>query len=75
MADKTGYTEESPGVKSGTRLIVISAAYAVIAMSLYMCYCKLDPLQIGGFFSSGMASLGALKWMGTRNESQGENKQ
>lgn len=66
--DKTGFLEESPGVKSSSRLIFVSGAYSVIAMAGYMVYHMDDPIKIGAFLAAGIAALGGAKYFGTKNE-------
>lgn len=69
--EKIGYTEESSGVKSGTRLVFITGAYWVLAMATYMCYTKAgSPVEIGAFLTTGLAALGGVKYFGTRNETK-----
>lgn len=73
--EKIGYTEESPGVKSGTRLVFITGAYWVLSLATYMCYTKSGtPIEIGAFLTTGLAALGGVKYFGTKNESPVEDK-
>jgi hypothetical protein len=71
LLNKTGFFEESPGVKSGTRLVYITGAYWIMAMATYMCYTKAgSPVEIGAFLTTGLAALGGVKYFGTKNESK-----
>ena len=64
----TGYTEESPGVKSSTRLVFIIGSIATIIIAGYMCYKGNSPVDIGIFVGASIAAFGGAKYFGTRNE-------
>lgn len=67
--DKTGFLEESPGVKSSTRLVFLIGSFAVILMASYMCFKQWGtPEGIGVFITSSMAALVGTKYFGTKNE-------
>jgi hypothetical protein len=69
LLNKTGFFEESPGVRSGTRLIFITGAYWIMAIAAYMCYTKSGtPIEIGAFLTTGLAALGGVKYFGTSGE-------
>lgn len=69
--DKTGFLEESPGVKSITRLVFLVGSVACLLIAGYMTYTKSgDPIQIGTFLTMSIASFGGVKYFGTKNEVQ-----
>lgn len=72
MADKTGFLEESPGVKSSTRLVFVMGSLIVLILAGYMCYMKSgNPIEIGTFLTMGIAALGGAKYFGTSTERKG----
>jgi hypothetical protein len=71
---KTGYTEESPGVKSSTRLGFLEGLNAVLLMAGYMTYSHEDPVKIGIFLGAGITACGGAKFFGTRNEKPKEEE-
>jgi hypothetical protein len=65
--EKTGYTEESPGVKSSTRLVFIIGCISVLIIAGYMVYTKSgNPIEIGTFLTMSIAALGGTKYLGTK---------
>lgn len=69
MSDKTGYTEENPGVKSSTRLIFIVGSLAVLAMTGLMVWRgTATPFDIATFLCLGMAAIGGTKVAGAMAE-------
>lgn len=67
--EKTGYTEEKPGVKSSTRLIFIVGTLYALTIGAYMVYTKAGgPIEIATAVSMLIAALGGTKYFGTKNE-------
>ena len=66
--EKTGFFEEAPGIKSGTRLMCIPGFYAVLAMAGMMVWRAMDPVAIGLFLGAGIAAVGSLKVAGAWQE-------
>lgn len=68
LLNRTGYTEERPGVKSSTRLAFLLGVVSVLAMAMFMCYKgTYTPVDIGIFLGSGFAALAGIKYVGTKN--------
>lgn len=68
MADKTGFLEESPGVKSSTRLIFVIGSIITLLIAGYMCYMRSgSPIEIGTFLTMGIAAFGGAKYFGTKS--------
>jgi hypothetical protein len=71
LMEKTGFLEESPGVKSSTRLVFIVGSFLSVLIAGYMCYIKLgNPLEIGIFLTGSISAFGGAKYFGTKNEAQ-----
>jgi len=69
LPQRVGYTEESPGVKSSTRLVFVVGAFYILALAGYMVYVKSGgPVEISAFIVSGIGALGGVKYFGTKNE-------
>ncbi len=67
--EKTGYTEESPGVKSSTRLVFIIGTFYILVLAGFMVYVKAGgPVEISAFIVSGVGALGGVKYFGTKGE-------
>lgn len=67
--DRTGFLEESPGVKSSTRLVFVIGSMITLLIAGYMCYTKCgNPIEIGTFLTMGIAAFGGAKCFGTKNE-------
>lgn len=66
--EKTGYTEELPGVRSSTRLIFILGALAVLAMTGMMVWRGVPPIDCGTFLAMSMAAIGGVKVGGAWQE-------
>lgn len=65
---KVGFFEETPGVRSSTRLVFIVGSFAIIILAGYMAFLEYSPVEIGVFFAAAIAALGGTKFFGTRNE-------
>jgi hypothetical protein len=61
---KTGFFEESQGVKSSTRLIFVVGSVAVLAMTGIMVYRGVAPIDAGTFLTMTIAALGGTKVAG-----------
>jgi hypothetical protein len=70
---KTGFFEESEGVKSGTRLMCIPGFYAVLAMAGLMVWRGLDPVAVGAFLLTGLGAIGATKVAAAAQEKKKED--
>jgi uncharacterized membrane protein YadS len=69
--EKTGFLEESAGVRSSTRLIFVLGSLAVLAMAGVMVWRgAASPLDIGMFLGMGMAAIGGVKVAGAMQEKQ-----
>jgi|GEM_PF-3083897 len=68
MADKTGFLEESPGVKSSTRLVFVVGSIITLLIAGYMCYMRSgNPIEIGTFLTMSIAAFGGAKYFGTKS--------
>lgn len=66
---KTGFLEESPGVKSSTRLGFLTGLFSVIIMAGFMVFKHQgSPIEIGTFLATSIAGVVGIKYFGTRNE-------
>lgn len=66
LLNRTGFLEESPGVRSSTRLAFLIGVVSVVAMAGYMCYKgTYQPVDIGVFLGVGIAAFGGTKYLGT----------
>jgi hypothetical protein len=68
---KTGFFDESAGVKSMTRLITFLGSVGVLSMAGYMIYLKSGgPVEIASFLGIGLAAVGATKVSGAMIENK-----
>lgn len=72
---KTGFFEEAPGVKSGTRLMCIPGFYAVLGMAGLMVWRGLDPVAVGAFLVASLGAIGATKVAGAMQEKKKDDPQ
>lgn len=68
---KTGFLEETEGVKSSTRLVFVVGTFASLILTGYMVYTKSgSPIEIATAGTMLIAALGGTKYLGTKNESK-----
>lgn len=66
---KTGFLEESEGVKSSTRLSFVIGIFSSIILIGYMIYTKAgSPIEIATAGTMLIAAFGGTKYLGTKNE-------
>ena len=71
---KTGFFEESEGVKSSTRLIFVLGSLAVLAMAGLMVWRgTATPFDVGTFICMAMAAIGGTKVAGAWQEKKAED--
>ena len=61
MDEKTGFLEESPRVKSITRLLTLIGILWTLTMGTWYVYKDTNPLEIAGFVSSMVVVFGGFK--------------
>jgi len=67
---KTGFLEESEGVKSSTRLVFVLGTLAVLTMTAIMVWRGTAPIDCGTFLTMGIAALGGTKIAGAWQENK-----
>lgn len=70
--EKTGYTEERPGVRSSTRLIFVIGSLAALGFTGIMVWRGIAPIDCGTFLAMGMAAIGGTKVAGAMTEKKQE---
>jgi hypothetical protein len=60
-SQKTGFFEETPGVKSSTRLVFIFGCFWSFVMGSFFAFKGIPPIEIAGFVASVVAVFGGVK--------------